>query len=265
MVATTDSGVELYSQVLNITNAPNGFDTEDDISTNKENFPRIKYSSQSGSGFTRFKIYRKDVASGKIYQIADILNTNTLLFDDFGGFNNMVAVQAFPTSANVNETAYAQSQRLVVGAYGQSLVVNSFTIQVPSAYNWSNTLAKSQFLRFGFLGNTAVNRQIRLDKIWCGLTYNDWSDSPLDNLSAIPSTSQSVGVGSGNGGVIIPPHGGSGTCILTDTKILRKNFDNELEWLEYKNVPIGDVLEIGKEKPNLVREKHLGEEKKSIW
>lgn len=239
--AKTDSGFTLYSQVLNVTDAPD--------TINGSNFVRLSYSSVGG-GFIEFKIYRETVASGDFHQIAHIRNANVLLWDDQG--ENLMPAGGFPTGSPGPRRAIAYSRSLAVGTQGGTLLMNDFAIRIPDDYNWSETLPMSQFLRFGFTRTCAVDRQILLDRIYLGPSFNQWSDSPFDAAGAIPSTSQTGGSPTGGGGTSPPEPGSGGPCIRIDTPVLRIDFDGGREWLPYKEVPDGDLLENGQEERNLV-------------
>ncbi len=256
VIGLTDSGSTLYSQVLNFTDAPDTFDTAVDVAANLTNYPRISYSAASGGGFIQFKIYREDVAAGTIYQIADIRNANSFVFDDLGARVNMTPSAAFPTPGSDKPQALAYSRSLAVGAFGEALVINDFTIRIPNAYNISETLAFSQFLRFGFTRTTAVNQQIRLDKIYLGPTFNEWSDSPFDSVTAIASSAPTSGTPTTGGGTGDPPPAGEGGCIRVDVPVLTLDFDGEHAWRPYETVPPGELLENGIENRNLVKQRH---------
>jgi hypothetical protein len=209
--ALNDAGTELYSQVLAVTDAPDAFDTANDIPSNQVSYPRISFAGASGQGFTQFKIYREDVATGKVFQIADILNTNSFTFDDTGARLNMgTPLAALPAPVTDKAIAKAVSTNLQIGVYGGILMINDFTIQVPAGYDISQTLAREQYLRFGFTVPTAVARQIRIDKIYLGPTFNQYSDCPFDPLGAVASSQPTSGTPSGGGGGEPPPPGGGG-------------------------------------------------------
>lgn len=252
VVARTDSGDILYSQILNVTDAPN--------TINDENFIRLSYGTARGAGFIRFEIFRETAADGTFAKIADLINTNQFTFDDIGDESTAVPAQSFPTTATGNTRAYASSRSLDVGAQDGNLITNSFTIQMPPDYNLSETLPYSQYFRFGFLRPCRVNRQIRLDKIYLGPTYNRWSDSPFDPNSALASTSQTSGVPitPGGGGPPDPGGGGSGLCIWEIVPVLRLDFEKNKEFAPYKDIRIGEPLEIGRDKPNVVLQKKPG-------
>lgn len=250
VVAKTDSGDTLYSQIVNVTDAPNVIDGA--------NFPRLSYGSASGGGFIQFEIYREKVASGTFARIADIRNTNQILFDDIPNANTEVPVQSFPVAVQENTRAYASSRGLDVGTVDGNLLTNAFSINIPVDYNISETLPYSQFFRFGFLRPCAVDRHIRLDKIYLGPTYNQWSDSPFDPKDVLPSTTQTGGTPVTGGGPPPDPGTGGGVCILTSVPVLRLDFDKNLEFAAYQDIRIGDPLEIGREKPNVVLKKRIG-------
>jgi hypothetical protein len=238
VVAETDGGATLYSQILNVSDAP-------DVLSDT-NMVRVSYAAAVNGGFVKFTIYRETVATGAFHQIGLVRNTNELVFDDDG--DTIMPVNGFPTGAAVSQ-ALAYSRRLVVGASGAAVLLNDFKIEIPTDYNWSETLAFSQFFRFGFTLPTAINRQISLDRIYLGPSFNKWSDSPFDSKAAIPSTSQTGAppVGGDTGG---PPG-----CIRFDVPVLRLDFDEQYEWLPYDEVPDGDLLESGEPERNVIKQK----------
>jgi hypothetical protein len=260
VVATTDSGNTLYSQILEVTEAPATLDTDTPDDENLVSFVRLSYGEADGAGFVNFKIYREDHGTGRFYQIANIQNTNSFVFDDTGGNVNMYPVAALPAGSEI-KTAIAYSRRLDVGAFGAALIINDFTIRVPDDYDDSATLPFRQFLRFGFTRTSGAARAVRLDKIYLGPTFNKWSDSPLDPLRETPSTSRTGGTPSGGGGYDPPPPG-SGTCIRFDVPVLRLDFDRRHAALPYREIPFGDVLENGSGEKNLVLAKPSGKNRK---
>ncbi|MEQ1763842.1 MAG: hypothetical protein ABL984_11950 [Pyrinomonadaceae bacterium] len=255
VVAVNDSGNTLYSQILNVTDAPDGFDTANDLPGNSISYPRVTYNSAQSGGFIQFKIYREDVAAGNFWQVADIRGTNNFVFDDFGARVNMTPQPALPTPAVENEQALAYSRGLDVGAQGSSLIVNQFTLRIPANYNLSDTLPFSQWLRFGFTRTTAVNRQIRLDKIYLGPTYNLWSDSTFDPTDAQSSTSETSGTPIGGGGIPQdPPPPGGGGCLRFDTPVWRVDLDGEVERTPQGMIRWGDGLVSDLRGKNVVRQ-----------
>lgn len=239
VVARTDGGATLYSQVLNVTDAPDVLDDN--------NVVRISYAGAANGGFIEFKIYRETVATGVINQIAHLRNDNSLLFDDDGDNLPLPPLAAFPSGGSSVSQSLTYSTNLVVGANGSPLLINDFTINVPPEYNWSETLAFSQFLRFGFTIPSGFARHICIDRIYLGPTFNNWSDSPFDPAGAIPSTSQTGGTGTGGGGNEPPD------CIRIDTPVLRLDFDAEHEWMPYELIPDGDLLENGLGEKSVVK------------
>lgn len=243
VIAETDSGVQMESQILTVNNSPNV------LSGNALN--RIVFNG--ASGFTKFSVYK--LRSNVYYYLGEARNTNNLSFDDTGGAREIVG--GFPSVEQTNLRAFAQSFDANIGVPG-TRVINDFTIQVPN-YDETQTLAGGQFLRFGLTRAAAINRQIIIDKIWLGLTFNDWSDSPDDafKATAVVSTSATSGaetIGVGNGA---PPEPNTGGCIAVDTPVLRLDFDFEHEWMAFKDIPCGDILESGDLEPNLCLSKQF--------
>lgn len=255
--ARTDSGLDITSQILIVTDAPDIADAA--------NFPRIGYGSISNAGYTQFEIYREE--AGAVKKIADIRNTNSFTFDDDRTHeNDSVPAAALPTASPTGIIALAQSSTLDVGANGAAMIVNDFAISIPFDYNSSETLDKMQFLRFGFTRTCAADRQIRLDRIWCGRSFNVYDESPLDPVAAIPSSAPATGTpSSGDSGGSPPDPGGGGYCILIDTPVLRFNFEGKREWLPFSAIPHGDIIESGDlETRNIVREKKQRGEKEFL-
>jgi hypothetical protein len=247
VVAKTDGGTTLYSETLHVTDAPDVI--------NAANYVRVKYGDAAISGgFIEFNIYRHDLASGAFAQIGNIRNENYLVYDDQG--RDIMPVNAFPTGMAGPKEAVAYSRKLQIGAFGGSFLINDFNIKIPDDYDWSATLEQSQFFRLGFTVPSAVNRQIRLDRVYIGPTFNVWSDSPFDPKDAAPSTSQTGGIPSAGGGSR-PPGGGSGRCIRVDVPVLTLDLDFQPFWRPYEQIAAcGDVLEAGSGvEDNVIREK----------
>ena len=252
VVARTDAGNELHSEILEITDAP-------DI-LNENNFVRLFYPDTRTGGFIEFVAYREDsLLYTKIKTVRN--NSSFSIDDDAETENSHVPVGGFPASTLTKQTAIAFSNGLDVGAIGGAYITNDFRIDVPRGYNFGETLDKKQFLRFGFTRPSAANRQIRLDKIWFSPSYNVWSDSSLDPQVSPSSAPVDVPLPS-NPGTYEPPSGGSGgpTCVLAHVPVLKINFDKNREFVPYANIPRGDVLESGARtgRKNLVLQKITG-------
>lgn len=250
VIAENDAGQTIESQILNITDAPAAFTPAE--------FIRITYNGLQG--YTKFKIYREQ--GGVFYSLGEAVNTNNLSFDDTGAYRGIIP--AFPSVPQSVRMATAQSFNFRVGANGIR-IVNDFTIDVPGSYNETETLPDSQFLRFGLTKEVAANRDILIDRIYLGKTFNDWSDSPFDTFltTATASTSATSG-GTTIGGGGTPPGPGTGGCIVVNTPVLRFNFDKNPEWLPLEQIPHGDLLESGDLDLNVVQNV-LFSEVKEYW
>lgn len=255
IVARTDAGNELHSEILTITDAPDVL--------NEENFVRVFYPDTKAGGFIEFAAYRED--AGRVTKIKTVRNNNSFAIDDDEQSSaDHVPTGGFPSSTLTKQTAIAFSSGLDVGANGAAYITNDFRIDVPRGYAFGETLEKKQFLRFGFTRPSAVNRQIRIDKIWFSTSYNVWSDSALDPQVAPSSAPVEVSPPS-NPGTYEPPPGGTGgpTCILAFVPVLKMNFEKQREFVPYSQIPRGDVLESGArtQKKNFVLQKSGGESK----
>lgn len=239
VIAENDSGQTVESQILTITDAPAAFTPDD--------FIRITYNGLAG--YTRFTVY-KEVA-GVFYSLGEAVNTNNLSFDDTGTYRAILP--AFPSVPTTTAMATAQSLDFQVGNDGIR-IVNTFTIQVPPSYNETETLPDSQFLRFGLTKEVNADRDILIDQIYIGKTFNDWSDSPFDTFitTATASTSATSGGTTIGGGGGDPPNPGGGGCIVVNTPVCRFDFDKNHEWLPLEQIPGGDLIESGELQENLV-------------
>ncbi len=208
VLAKTDTGEEALSNTLAFANAPNVF--------TPTNHPRINLNG--APGFTRFEIYRRDVASSTFVLQFTVQNSiDTIYYDS--GQTPQRTVTAFPVSTNLAPRAATTKTLIAGGAGGAGFLRNQATLFVPTTYDRSQTLAGMQYLRFGFPQLGAAARQILVRRF--GLSQGDglWARSSGDLAQGRSSpTSQPVTSPSGNtGGVEQPvPYGGN-YCVLTDT------------------------------------------------
>lgn len=237
IIAENDSGQTVESQILAI----------NDLSLlSPDNFVRISFDGLAG--FTKFNIYKE--TGGTYYHLAEVRNTNNLSYDDTGNYRAIIL--NFPSVPVNTQTATAQSFNLQVGANGIR-IINDFTIQIPAGYNESLTLPDSQFLRFGLTKEVAADRDILIDHIYIGKTFNNWSDSPFDTFAATAQASTSATSGGttiGGGGS--PPEPGTGGCIVVSTPVLTMGFDKEYIWKPLESMILGELLESGEADANSV-------------
>jgi hypothetical protein len=222
VLAKTDSGLSMLSSVLTITNAPNTLSTT--------NYIKLFYGA--GPGFIEFQIFKK---VGTAYsQVAVIRNSTDLQYNDVG--RPGTPQTGWPSASYAAPLAYAQSRNVLIAPLGQTWSGNDLTIDIPSTYDYSQTLNEQQFLRFGLTAPTAVARQIGMDRVWFSMSFNTWAPDALklpDGTTPVPSISPTSGNQGGGGPVYLPPDGGSGrpTCIRANLPVLlwrqdrrRRNF-----------------------------------------
>lgn len=212
VLAKTDSGVSILSNVLSIANGPNVLAPATPI--------KLFYIAAANSGFIEFDIIRK--RAGVYSFLYSIRNTVDFQFNDVGDAGQ--AASGWPVEPDNAPRAFAQTRTLKIGAFGGAWQLNELKIKVPSTYDFSQSV--TQYLRWGLTAPTAVNRQIGIDRLWFAPTFNEWGPDALaafaDKSYPVPSTSQVSGVQGSGGGVFEAPDPGSGggTCILTRVPVL---------------------------------------------
>ena len=196
VVAKTDSGSSLESAVTSITDAPASYDAD--------NYLEITYPA--AAGFIEFFVYRKDVTSGQVDLIAHDRNSSQLVAYDIGQ-SIRVEPSGFPTGDYADFRSYAEAT-LDVFPVSQQMTFHSLTLLVPAELDTDGI--SSVYLRMGLTGAVDHNRQITIDTVWEGDTYNIWSPSPFDNYPSVRSTTFATAPPTGGGGGTGPPGGGSG-------------------------------------------------------
>lgn len=247
VLAKTDSGVSILSNVLTVPNAP------DTLSAS--NFVRIFHAA--GPGFITFEIYRK--LGGVFYHLFTIRNSTDLYYNDDGQVR-IGQVAGWPVEPQNKPQAYAETRTVRVGAFNGAWRTNDLTIEVPAGYDYSQTDSDGLFFRFGLTNPTGVDRHVGFDQIWLSTTNNAWSPDPpikfSDGSTAIPSISPTSGSQGGEVGVTEPFPGGSGggTCIVTTLPVLMKGG----RFKQYRNVELGNKVRGEHREPYTVLAKPQG-------
>src|SRR5262245_56750289 len=151
VLAKTDSGLAILSNVLTVANAPN--------TLSSTNYVKLFYDASPG--FIEFTIYKQ--AGTTFTKLAVIRNSTDLQYNDIGRAGSPEA--GWPSGATNSPIAYARSANVLIAPMGQTWSGNDLTIDVPSTYDYSQTLPDGQFLRFGLTAPTAVARQIGMDRV----------------------------------------------------------------------------------------------------
>jgi len=204
VLAKTDSGVTLASQVLNVPNAPDTLD--------RDNYIRISYPG--AAGFIEFDLYRRDNGTGLIHKVAHDRNSEKLWAFDLGATD--YPVTDFPTAELSNYRAYAEFEVDAV-SIDQQKTFNNLAVIVPANFDTSDVVTEGTYLRIGMTAPVTSNRQVLLDTIWAAETYNTWGPSSFDNYPSPPSTTMTSGPpvgGGGTGGG--PPSGGGSACLSVE-------------------------------------------------
>lgn len=208
IIASTDSGEQAESNILNFPNAPATFDGN--------NHPRVRFSGVPG--FIKFEIYRK-IGTNFVLQYT-VANTIEGTYFDIGNPPQKV-VSAFPSITVARPRAYARTTTFVPGSLtGLGWARHSMTIQIPTTYNRSLTASGMQYFRFGLDGLTTDPRQVLLRKFALSMGNGIWARSPNDirmGVHSAPSTTAVAAGGGGGGPIATPPPSGSGGYVPPPT------------------------------------------------
>lgn len=248
VLAKTDSGLSILSDVLNVPDGP--------ALVSPANYIKVFYDA--GPGFIEFQILRKD--GGAYAKIGVVRNSTDLQFNDIGTAGTPES--GWPADPGNAPRAYAQSSNVLIAPFGSTWGANDLTIDVPSTYDFSQTLPDGQFLRFGLTAPPAVAGHIGMDRIWFSTTFNTWAPDVIrlpDGTSPIPSISPTSGNQGGGGPVIVPPRGGGGgpTCILTTLPVLVQS-GRVTKFKPFSMTGVGDRLGGETKLPYQVLRKRLG-------
>lgn len=214
VIARTSSGNEIQSNILSVNNSPAV------LSLNPPNYILLNF--QGSPSFLAYDIYKKETASGNIYLIGFIRNSNDLSFIDSGQIERQVT--AFPSVTGTRPKAYAETSRFAPGSPGV-WVKHDLKIKIPDTYNRSLTTDKIWF-RFGLTGATTDARQVLIDRIGVSPGQGIWALSANDRLAkslpTITSASSSQG-GTGTAGDPPPDGGGGPACLFKDVPVIVTN------------------------------------------
>jgi hypothetical protein len=229
VIAKTDTGVSIESQTLTITDAPATFDND--------NYVRIDYDSIAG--FVEFFVYREK--AGVVSLIAYERNSTNLRAFDTGQVGT-IQQNGFPTASLDKPRAYAEVE-VDCRPITVAKITNNLTLKIPS-YDTTLLALEGAYLRIGLIGETAINRQIIIDTVWAGTSFNRWSVSPYDNYGSLPSVAITTGIETGgiNGG--IPPQIGGGSSCVASWMDLLSDKDAQ-EWVTIGEAEVGQKIENG--------------------
>lgn len=215
VLAETDSGVAILSNVLNVPNAPDVINTQD--------YPTIFFNA--GPGFIKFTIYREN--AGIYAKLYEVRNSTDLQYNDTG--TDIGGVSSWPDDPGNAPLAYARTRNLIVGPYGGTWALNALTLSIPSTFNYSLVDNDGMFLRYGLSAPTAVDRHVGVDRIMFSTQYGEWAPDVLppfpDGTYPIPTIAPTSGRQGGSDGVFEPPVDGTGggRCIAMRMPVLVRN------------------------------------------
>lgn len=247
VLARTDSGVEILSNVLNVSNAPDVLSGDD----------YIKIFHNAGAGFFDFQVFRE--VGGVFSLIAVVRNSQDLQTNDTGQVRQPAT--GWPSVSGASPVAFAQTRNLRVGSYNGAFQNNQLLVQIPTTYDQSATDTDGQFLRFGLSAATGVDRHLAIDKFWFSTTLNEWAPEKVlfsDGTPAIPSISPTSGNPGTGTGIGEPPDPGSGggVCILARMPVMVKR--RRRMFVPFENTYSSDTVPADREKPYLIVRQRLG-------
>lgn len=244
ILAKTDSGLTMLSDVLAIANAP--------AVLSANNY--IKLFFATAGGFIEYQVYRKQ--AGLFYHVYTIRNSSDLQYNDTGG--EIGRVENWPAAGASGPRAYAQTEDFMIAPFGGVWSPNDLTIVVPPSYDYTQTSAFGQFLRIGLTAPTSVDRHLGIDRIYFSTTYNEWS--PDEGIyPSPPSVSPTSGNQGSGGGVFAPPDDGSGggTCVRVQTPVLTVE-RGRLQWRQFQSVRVGALVKGEQRAPYLALKQRTG-------
>lgn len=233
VLAKTDSGVSILSNILNVSDAP--------AVLSAANYPKLYHNA--GPGFIEYEIYR--LRAGIYEHLFTVRNSIDLQYNDTGTAHYGV-VGGWPADPGNAPQAYAKTRTLRVGGYNNAWALNELRIRVPNSYDYSQ--AVKQFLRFGLTAETGVDRHLGIDRLWFSTTFNEWAPDLLtpfaDGTFPIKSVSPTSGSQGSSGGVLDPPPpgGGGGVCILNRMPVMVRNSRRKLVFKRYQDTQAGDEI-----------------------
>lgn len=245
VLAKTDTGNSIESQILNITNAPDVLD--------EDNYIQVTYAG--AAGLIEFETYREDVASGEVRQIARDRNSSKLVAYDVGQ-EGRLEFSGFPTADGDELKAYAEVDIDAVSIDVQKTFHN-IAFRIPPNFNTVGVAEEGTFLRIGLVSPTALNRQVYLDTVWAAESYNVWQPSPYDDYPSPPSTTMtsSPPVGGGAATSTPPPTGGGSSCVWVEHDV-----ETDVGWVKMKDVETWMTVNNGTTKRSYLKGIHEGEE-----
>jgi hypothetical protein len=240
VVAKTDTGLSIESQLLTITDAPAVLDAN--------NYIRVDYSAVAG--FVEFFVY-KQVGSVVTLISYERNSTNLRAYDT--GQTGQVQQNGFPTASLTKPRAYAEVE-IDARPLAEAKIFNNLTLKIPT-FDTTLLALEGTFLRIGLLSETAIDRQIVIDTIWAGTSFNRWSVSPSDNYQSLPSVSITTGIETGGQSPSTPPlWGGGNSCVASWMDLMTND-----GWVMLEGVREGQSIKNGTEKGGSVKKMIDGE------
>lgn len=231
LVAKIGTGYSIASAVVTIADAPDILDSDN----------KILLEFVGTAGFTHLQLYRK--RAGVTYLIADVTNDVQIHHYDEGD-NIGAALSDFPSIANTTLRAYSEVFPFVV-PITRFKTFSEFTVLIPN-FDTTQVAAQGTYIRFGLLTATAFNKQLFVDTIWAGTSFNVWSPSPNDNPHH-NQVSVEVVTGAPNTGTSTDPppvNGGGNTCVIDTTDLLLEGDKS----IKFKDVTENIIVESGQDR-----------------
>lgn len=172
IIARTDTGLEIESQVLSITTG--------NAALTPSNYIRLSWTNVKG--ILDFEIQR---SSGGVFKRVFTIQNGSTSYNDTGYTEGVIP--AFSSTGTRRALGYAEKSFTLAAENDWQLV--RLAVQIPPTYNSGATTGK-QWLRLGVSGTQTDVRAILIDRVLLSLSDGGWNISNRDralSASGVPS------------------------------------------------------------------------------
>ena len=224
ILATTDSGEQILSTDLVVTNAPD--------TLSETNHIRLFFSG--APGFISFQIYRFDGVTHRL--VGEVRNSIDLQYFDMQETAGSLAT-GFPSITTQRPRAYKKTIGLVANQY--SYTSHTLLIQIPTTYNRGNTTNDQQWLRWGITGPASKRRALGIRRFMVSEGFGPWVRAQGDLTIPLSSPSSTTAFSPGPGVVIGGSPDDGPYCVTLDTQVDVIQHINGFDVVN--SIPISDI------------------------